>query len=231
MLSQVTFGGAYTQVGAGTSTDDMKKAFQVLSSMGMILVPFQSWDYTNYTYTGGTQLIDLGATSLTLRGLASQQGFVERAFPMQNDVVAFSDRSLQVVDISNRDQPTAVGTLDMARPVLGLTVVGNQIVELSGDWTIGNTELAVTNASTPDQAVPLATVQIPAPNAQTFQDGNIMWVLGRRLQLEHRLAASGGRDHSLEPGAARDGQRRSQHGALTGMAAGTPGATATRRCW
>ncbi len=180
VLSQVSFGSAYTQVSA--SIDDMKKAFQVLGPLGLILVPFQSWDYTSYTYSGGTQLIDLGAKSLTLRGLAPQQGYVQRAFPVQDKIVAFSDRSLQVLDISNRDQPTPIGKLDLARPVLGLTVIGDQLVELSGDWTIGDTELAVTDAATPDQPVPNAVVQIPAPNAQTFQDGNIMWILANDYQ-------------------------------------------------
>ncbi|MHB8418774.1 MAG: beta-propeller domain-containing protein [Myxococcales bacterium] len=175
VLSSVDFGSGYSSVTA--SIDDMKKAFQVLTQMGLVLVPFQSWNSTNYTYQGGTQLIDLGANSLTLRGFAPQQGSIQRAFPVQDRIVAFSDRALQVMDATNRDSPVVTAKLDMARPVLGLTVVGNQLVEMSGDWSIGDTELAVTNAATPDQAVPNAVVPIPAPNAQTFQDGNIMWVL------------------------------------------------------
>jgi hypothetical protein len=175
VLSSVQFGSQYSSVTA--SIDDMKKAFQVLTQMGLVLVPFQSWDSTNYVYSGGTQFIDLGANSLTLRGFAPLQGDIERAFPVQDRIVAFSDRSLEVMNATDRDNPVTTASLDMARPVLGLTVVGNQAVELSGDWTIGDTELAVTNASTPDQAVPNAVVPIPAPNAQTFQDGNIMWVL------------------------------------------------------
>jgi hypothetical protein len=35
-----------------------------------------------------------------------------RAFPVQNDVVAFSDESLQVLDITNRDTPTTAAELD-----------------------------------------------------------------------------------------------------------------------
>jgi hypothetical protein len=177
MQSQVTFGSQYSAVNA--STNDMKKAFQVLTNMspGLILVPFESWDDTSYTYNGGTQLIDLNATSLTLDGMASQQGFVERAFPVQNEIVAFSDQTLQVLDASNRNNPVTVAQIDMARAVLGLTVVNGQVVELAGDYTVGSTELAVTNPTTPDQAIPNAVVSIPAPYAQTFQDGNIMWIL------------------------------------------------------
>jgi hypothetical protein len=35
-----------------------------------------------------------------------------RAIPVQNDVVAFSDTSLQVLDITNRDLPTTAAQLD-----------------------------------------------------------------------------------------------------------------------
>ena len=59
-----------------------------------------------------TQLIDLNPTSLTLRGAAPHNGLVLRAFPVQNDVVAFSDESLQVLDITNRDTPTTAAELD-----------------------------------------------------------------------------------------------------------------------
>ncbi len=58
-----------------------------------------------------TQLIDLGPSSLTLRGAAPHQGFVKRAFPVQNDVVAFSDETLQVLDISNRNQPSTAAQI------------------------------------------------------------------------------------------------------------------------
>jgi hypothetical protein len=177
LLSQVSFGSEYSAVNA--STNDMKKAFQVLTNLnpGLILVPFESWNDTTYAYNGGTQLIDLGPTSLTLDGMASQEGFVERAFPVQNNIVAFSDQTLQVLDASDRNNPKTVAQLDMARAVLGLTVVNGQVVELAGDYTVGSTELAVTSPTTPDQAIPNAVVSIPAPYAQTFMDGNIMWIL------------------------------------------------------
>jgi hypothetical protein len=45
--------------------------------------------------------------------MAPHQGLVERAFPVQNDVVAFSTESLQVIDISNRDQPTTAAQINL----------------------------------------------------------------------------------------------------------------------
>jgi hypothetical protein len=83
--------------------------------MGLILVPYQNVDPATSTATAGqsdTQLIDLSPSSLTLRGMAPYNGLVLRAFPVQNDVVAFSDQSLQVLDIANRDTPTTAAEID-----------------------------------------------------------------------------------------------------------------------
>jgi hypothetical protein len=122
LLSQVSFGGTQSTVAA--NRDDLKKAFLVLNSLGLILVPYQNAGLTTQDAgtqdAGGTQvnqsatqLIDLGASSLKLRGMAPHQGLVERAFPVQNDVVAFSPESLQVIDISNRDQPTTAAQITL----------------------------------------------------------------------------------------------------------------------
>jgi len=113
LLSEVDFGGTQSTIAA--NRDDLKKAFLVLSTMGLILVPYQTVDPTIATTTpaqSATQLIDLNPTSLTLRGAAPHNGLVLRAFPVQNDVVAFSDESLQVLDITNRDTPTTAAELD-----------------------------------------------------------------------------------------------------------------------
>jgi hypothetical protein len=126
LLSQVSFGGTQSTIAA--NRDDLKKAFLVLNSLGLILVPYQNAAPTSQDAgstpttqdAGGTQvnqsatqLIDLGASSLTLRGMAPHQGLVERAFPVQNDVMAFSTESLQVIDISNRDQPTTAAQINL----------------------------------------------------------------------------------------------------------------------
>jgi hypothetical protein len=116
LLSQVSFGGTQSTVAA--NRDDLKKAFLVLNSLGLILVPYQNADPTTQdsgtqVNQSATQLIDLGPSSLTLRGMAPHQGLVERAFPVQNDIVAFSPESLQVIDISNRDQPITAAQINL----------------------------------------------------------------------------------------------------------------------
>jgi hypothetical protein len=106
-LSQVAFGTQDASVAASRS--DLRKAFLVLQPMGLILVPYQSVSMS----VGGTQLIDLGAGGLSLRGAAPHMGLLERAFPVQIDVAAFSDQNLQVIDITNRDSPATVAQLKL----------------------------------------------------------------------------------------------------------------------
>jgi hypothetical protein len=115
LLSQVTFGGQTAAVAASRS--DLKKAFLVLRQLGLVLVPFQN--VGDSTDPGGTQLIDLGPRALTLRGMAPHTGLVLRAFPVQEDLMAFSDEDLQVLDISNRDQPATIAQLALSPPATG----------------------------------------------------------------------------------------------------------------
>jgi hypothetical protein len=113
LLSQVTFGGTQSTIAA--NRDDLEKAFLVLSSLGLILVPYQDTtqdDGGTQSNQSATQLIDLNPSSLTLRGMAPHDGLVERAFPVQTDIVAFSTESLQVIDIGNRDQPVTAAQIN-----------------------------------------------------------------------------------------------------------------------
>jgi hypothetical protein len=93
------------------STNDLKKVFLVVQQMGLVLVPYQN--VGDAGDPGDTQLIDFSPTGLTLRGAAPHSGLLERAFPLQNDVAAFSDQDVQVIDITNRDTPMNVATLNL----------------------------------------------------------------------------------------------------------------------
>jgi hypothetical protein len=174
LVSRVDFGGNYTYV--DSNPDDYRKVFQVLDSLNLILVPFSSWDPTNWTYTGGTQFVDFLPTGLVLRGFAPHEGTITRAFPVQNNIFAMSDQSLQVLDASNRDNPVQVAKLDLARPVDRLALFNGYAVEVAGDWYMGDTEIAVTPPDQPDTTTPVATLHVPAPYSQTFVDGNILWI-------------------------------------------------------
>jgi len=182
LLSRATFGGSWGWTGA--SIDDQRKAFLVFdpppASIGLVLVPVQGWDAATWTYAGGTQLIDWAGDALTLRGFLSHPGAPKRAFPLDaagTRLAALSDQALQVVDASDRGAPRELSRLDLARPVQAVEILPGALVELSGDWTRGDTELVVTPLRDPDTAAPLARVHVPAPLARSYRVGSVIWLL------------------------------------------------------
>jgi hypothetical protein len=184
LLSRVTFGAGYGWVSA--AADDLRKAFLIFdpppAGIGLVLVPVQGWDPAGWAYVGGTQLVDFGRDALALRGFLGHPGSVTRAFPADvagATLVALSDQALQTIDATDRSSPTELARLDLARPVDALELVGGKVVELSGDWMGGDTELVVTEPRDPDAAEPLARLRVPAPGARMFRLGDVIWLLAR----------------------------------------------------
>ena len=142
----------------------------------------QGWDRTTWRNQGGTQLVDWSGDTLALRGFAPHRGAVKRAFPAEPSaahLVALSDAGVQTLDASDRSAPFELARLDLARPVVDLAVVGEHAVELCGDWSTGDMELAITPAQDPETAVPLSRFDVAAPSARLFQRGPVTWLLAR----------------------------------------------------
>ncbi len=184
LLSREFFGSAWGWVSA--QSDDLRKAFQVIDPApgrtGLLVVPVQGWDQANWTWRGGTQLVDWSGDALAIRGFLDHPGAVARAFPLDDSAVllgALSDQSFQVIDAADRSAPVELARLDLARPVHALAFVQGKAVELSGDWYLGATEVVVTEALDPDAPVPLARVAVGAPMARMFQDGDVVWLLAQ----------------------------------------------------
>ncbi|MFL5272512.1 MAG: beta-propeller domain-containing protein, partial [Anaeromyxobacteraceae bacterium] len=179
--SSATFG----DVGSlGVTRDDMRKAFQVLDAAGLVLVPFQGWDWQTYRWSGGLQLLDLdlAAGTVAARGLLEHRGAITRAFPLASApglLCAVSDQRLQIVDATRRATPVEAAHLDLARPVIDLAFVNDKAVELSGDFVLGDTALVVTDPLAPDAATPLAEVLLAAPQARLFTVGSTAWLLAQ----------------------------------------------------
>ncbi|HET9552012.1 MAG TPA: beta-propeller domain-containing protein, partial [Anaeromyxobacteraceae bacterium] len=178
-LSGVTFGGGSGWVSA--QPDDLRKAFQVLDAEGLVLVPFQGWDATSWSWQGGVQLIDFTHDALALRGFLAHPGDVKRAFPLgpPGQLGALSDQRLQVVDATDRDRPAERSSLELARAVWAIGFAGGAAVELCGDWWRGDTSLVVADPADPDGPSPLARLATTAPASQLFTAGAMAWLLSR----------------------------------------------------
>ncbi|MBN2360808.1 MAG: beta-propeller domain-containing protein [Deltaproteobacteria bacterium] len=177
LLSRVNIDGAWGWI--PSERDDFAKVFRVLPELGLIVFPFQAWDREEWRYIGGVQLVDVDRDHLTKRGLIGNAGWVERGVPFgDTTVLTISSQVFQVMDIADRDRPALRGRLELARNVTDFAFVGDgqYNVQLSGDWYLGDTELAVTPTSDPDTATPTASVHVPAPYGRVFHNGDLVYV-------------------------------------------------------
>ena len=81
-----------------------EKAFSVLPEAGLILVPNSGWN-SESGLASQVQLIDLGATSLTLRGVINQPFEPRRATVFENRILSISSHELLTVNAADRDHP------------------------------------------------------------------------------------------------------------------------------
>ena len=181
LLSRVTLDGVWGWV--PSSRDDYAKVFRTLPGQGLILFPFQAWSDTTYSYVGGVQLIDLQRDKLVKRGLIGDTGWwVERGIPDgDTTVLTLSSEIFQVVDIADRDHPRLRGKLELARNVTDFALLpGEEALQLSSDWSRGDTQLSVTPSLDPDTPSPLAQVSVDAPYGRLFVNGSLAYVASTR---------------------------------------------------
>jgi hypothetical protein len=176
LLSRVGVSGAWGSIPA--DRDDFAKVFRVLTDMNLIMFPLQAWDPSTYQYRGGVQLVDLGQNNLTKRGFIGNAGWVERAIPDgTTNVITLSSEVYQAMDITDRDNPRLRGHLELARNVQDFhTLPGGYAVQLSGDWSLGDTAVTVTYEADPDSPLPVSRLRVPAPYGRMFVNGNMAYV-------------------------------------------------------
>ncbi|MEW5851064.1 MAG: beta-propeller domain-containing protein [Myxococcota bacterium] len=176
LLSRVVLDGIWGWIPA--ERDDFAKVFRVLPEQNLILFPFQAWSPTDWRYVGGVQLVDLAEDTLVKRGLIGDAGWVERGVPYnESTVLTISSQIFQVMDITNRDEPSVRARLELARNVGSLGVLpGDLTVQLSGDWYLGDTELTITPLSDPNAETPVAKLRTPAPYGRMFSNGAFAYV-------------------------------------------------------
>jgi len=106
-----------------------EKAFTVLASAGLILVPYQGW--SDQGYASRVQLIELGEKTLTARGVIEHRMQPRRATVVGSHIVSVSGRELLVVKAADRDHPEVAAAKELSWGVNRVLLAGNHLLELT----------------------------------------------------------------------------------------------------
>ncbi len=162
LLDRAEFGGDWGSF--AEDQDRVHKAFSILEDEGLILVPYSGGQYDevdcSYEYGSGIQLVDYAGDALTVRGSAPQVGTARRALLHRDHLFGIGDNAVQTFDISDRDAPVAVDTLDVARNVSTVRVVDDHLMRFGNDWWTGQTTLEMTPLSRAAEAAPEAEIDL-----------------------------------------------------------------------
>jgi hypothetical protein len=152
LVDRVNFGGDWGSL--AEDQDRIQKAFKILETEGLILVPYSGWDWSSSsghscrgTYQSGVQLIDFTRDDLVLRGNAASLGQARRGFLHRTRLFTVSDDRVQSFDIDDRDAPRKLSDLALARRVNTTAVVGSNLVRLGQDWWTNTVQLDVVPVS------------------------------------------------------------------------------------
>jgi hypothetical protein len=170
LLSRVAAGGSNSWSEAVWN----EKAFSVLPEAGLILVPHSGWN-SESGLASQVQLIDLGATSLTLRGVINQRFEPRRATVFENRILSISSHELLTVNAADRDQPVVSSDVALAWAVDRAFMQGNYLIEVENgsNWTNGAPTLRVTLASDPDTVESETNLAAAPIVGATTRDGQL----------------------------------------------------------
>jgi hypothetical protein len=170
LLSRVAAGGSNSWSEAVWN----EKAFSVLPEAGLILVPNSGWN-SESGFASQVQLIDLGATSLTLRGVINQPFEPRRATVFENRILSISSHELLTVNAADRDRPAVTSDVALAWAVDRVFVQGNYLIEVENGntWTNGAPTLRVALASDPDQVESETNLAAAPIVGATTRDGQL----------------------------------------------------------
>lgn len=157
MLDRVNFGGNWSWI--GEDQDRVHKAFQVLDTANLVLMPFSgdSYDDTDChsRWVSGVQLVDWAGDSLTLQGVAPTVGQARRGFLHDSRLFTVSDERVEAFDIASRTEPKLTDSLKLTQRVTQTVDAGTAIVKVGQDWYNDTVSLDTTT---------LAAVEDPSSN-------------------------------------------------------------------
>lgn len=160
LLSQLSLGGSNSWTSSEATWDE--KAFSVLPEAGLALVPVNSWNWQSGE-ANQVQLIDIGANSLTKRGIINASFSPRRATQIsKRRLLAISGRELLTINDRDRDNPSVENSVSLAWPVNQVFVQGQFLLEVEaggGWWSQSAPVIRVALASDPDSI--LTETQLP----------------------------------------------------------------------
>ena len=158
-----------------------EKAFKVLASQNLIMLPVSGTDFTDTDTWGGewfsrVQLIDLFPNSLAKRGVISANFSPRRADVVNDRIAAISPSKLVVVNAGNRDKPKVTAEVALAWGVNRVFHVGEFLVQIGGPTEYSPTPaptLSVAPANQPDAAVNVIDLDPLDVVGSTLRDGTL----------------------------------------------------------
>ncbi|HEY6557710.1 MAG TPA: beta-propeller domain-containing protein [Polyangiaceae bacterium] len=164
LIDRVNFGGDWAAL--PEDQDRVHKAFQVLDTQGLILVPYSGSTSRGAgegfcgDYHSGVQLVDFTRDDLVLRAAVPSYGQARRAFLHRSALFTVSDDRVQTFDVADRSAPKNLDDVLLARYVQSSAVVGTNLVRLGNDWWSGVAQLDVVPLSAPDTADPVGKLDL-----------------------------------------------------------------------
>lgn len=153
-----------------------EKAFGVFPEAGLLLVPVSEW--TANEVRQGVQLIDFGRDHLTRRGVLSSSTVVPRRATFRDErVLSLSGRELITAEVTDRDHPRIVGSVELAYPVERVVVADGFRVE----FTPGSMRVLPVDTDVAE-AVTVAIGDLPVWGA-TYREGRLHVLQGRPAEV------------------------------------------------
>ncbi|MCK5559131.1 MAG: beta-propeller domain-containing protein, partial [Thermoplasmata archaeon] len=162
---RVTIGEGYSWSGANWDP----KALSVIDDQNLILVPFTSYSYDEYSgessSINGVQIVefDLDNNDLIARGVienAADQVLRTRAY--QDRILSTSNHFLQVIDATDSDNPEITAQLELCTDIKDMAIMDDYAVQFVDTWwdEANRYKFRVVEADEPDSYPPLAEINI-----------------------------------------------------------------------
>lgn len=133
-MNTVSLGGEENGYSWSEANNDWK-AFKIYDEIGLILVPTQEWSGKTYTEVNKLHLIDFDLVKgLTKRGSITSDGYVRRGVVIGDYIASVGDKTVMMVNFTDRDTPKVLSSLPVAYNVQNLVKCGTALCGISGDY-------------------------------------------------------------------------------------------------